>query len=65
MATSSITETIRVNNPKLLEEYIDYMEKSLNDYRPRTESEITGVVADKKRIQALAAKALAKKGIRT
>ena len=28
MATSSITETLRVNNPKLLEAYAEALEKS-------------------------------------
>ncbi|MBP5706853.1 MAG: hypothetical protein J6W76_06175 [Spirochaetales bacterium] len=31
MATSTLLENIRVNNPKVIEEYVDFREHSYND----------------------------------
>ena len=63
MATSSIIENIRVNNPKVLEEYVDAMEARGKSHRPRTENEKSGVVTDSERTKKFMAKVLAKKGI--
>ena len=64
MATSSIIENIRVNNPKLLEEYVEAMEASAKNYQPRTEDQKSGVITDPERIKAIVAKALARKGVK-
>ena len=63
MATSSIIENIRVNNPKVLEEYVDAMEDHATNHHPRTDDEKSGVVTDLERIKKFMAKVLAKKGI--
>ena len=65
MATSSIIENIRVNNPKVLEEYVDAMEKRAKNRHQRTEDEKSGVVTDRERTKVFMAKVLAKKGIKT
>ncbi len=64
MATSSIIENIRVNNPKVLEEYVEAMENSAKNYKPRTEDQKSGVVTDPERIKAIMAKAMAQKGMK-
>ena len=64
MATSSIIENIRVNNPKVLEEYVDAMEERAKTPHQRTEDEKSGVVTDRERTKAFMAKVLAKKGIK-
>lgn len=61
MATSSIIENIRVNNPKVLEEYVDAMEERAKNHHPRTENEKSGVVTDQERTRRFMAKVLAKK----
>lgn len=63
MATSSIIENIRVNNPRVLEEWIIAMEESANNYKPRSDDERSGVITDKEETKAFMTKALAKKGI--
>lgn len=63
MATSSIIENIRVNNPKVLEEYVDAMEDHATNHHPRTDDEKSGVVTDPERIKKFMAKVLAKKGL--
>ena len=63
MATSSIIENIRVNNPKVLEQYVDAMERNMENTHHRTEDEKSGVVTDKERIKKFMAKVLAKKGL--
>lgn len=63
MATSSIIENIRVNNPKALEEYIDHMEKSAKNYHPRTEAEASGVVTDRAKVKEIAEKSIEAKRI--
>ena len=63
MATSSIIENIRVNNPRALEEYVEAMEESGINYSARTEYEKTGVITDKEETKDFMTKALAKKGI--
>jgi len=63
VATSSIIENIRVNNPKVLEEYVDAMEDHATNHHPRTDDEKSGVVTDPERIKKFMAKVLAKKGI--
>lgn len=64
MATSSIIENIRVNNPKVLEEYVDAMDEHANNRNRRTDDEKSGVVTDPERTKKFMAKVLAKKGIR-
>jgi hypothetical protein len=64
MATSSIIENIRVNNPKVLEEYVDAMEERAKNRHQRTEDEKSGVVTDRERTKVFMAKVLAKKGIK-
>lgn len=64
MATSSIIENIRVNNPRALEELAAAMEDSAKNYRPRTDAERSGLVTDKEETRTFMAKALAKKGIK-
>lgn len=64
MATSSIIENIRVNNPQLLVEYTSAMESSAKEpIRPRTEDQRSGVVTDPDRIRKVVEKALARKGV--
>ena len=65
MATSSIIENIRVNNPKVLEEYVESMEKHANAVHFRMDEERSGVVVDKERTRSFMAKVLAKKGHRS
>ena len=65
MATSSIIENIRVNNPKALEEYIEFMEMSANEpVIPRTDEQRSGVISDPSVIRKFAAGALDKKGVK-
>ena len=64
MATSSIIENIRVNNPQVLEEYVAAMEASAEEpFQQRTEDQRSGVITDSARIRRFAEKALAKKGM--
>ena len=63
MATSSIIENIRVNNPRALEEYAAAMEEAATAFHARTEAEKTGVVTDKEETKEFMRKALARKGI--
>lgn len=59
MATSSIIENIRVNNPKVLEDYADFLEASLNEpLKPRTEEQKSAVVTDPERIREFVEKFL-------
>lgn len=64
MATSSIIENIRVNNPRALEEYAEAMESSANNFHPRGDLEKSGVITDKEETEEFMRKALAKKGIK-
>ena len=63
MATSSIIENIRVNNPRVLEEWIVTIEESAKNYKARSDAERSRVVTDKEETKAFIKKALAKKGI--
>lgn len=62
MATSSIIEDIRVNNPKVIEAYVEAMETSAQNYHPRTPDEQSSVVSDPERIKRFVQKCLAKRG---
>lgn len=64
MATSSIIENIRVNNPRALEEYATAMEAAGKSHHARTEAEKTGVVTDKNETREFMKKALARKGLK-
>ena len=58
MATSSIIENIRVNNPHLLEEYVEAMEKGVKDPPLRNrEDRHSFAITDPARIKAIAEKA--------
>jgi hypothetical protein len=62
MATSSLLERIRVNNPKAVEEFVTAMELSAKKGTPpRTDDQRSGVVTDSKRIRSFMAKALQNK----
>lgn len=58
MATSSIIENIRVNNPKVLEAYVDAMEVRGKTNHTRTDDEKSGVVTDQERIKKFMSKVL-------
>ncbi len=61
MATSSITENIRVNDSTVLKEYVDAMERYASRKHARTEDEKSGMVTDPLRAKKFMAKVLAKK----
>lgn len=66
MATSSIIENIRVNNPQLLEEYVEAMEKGVNLHHVTTGGEFhSSALTDPNRIKALVEGALAKRGTKS
>lgn len=59
MATSSLLEHIRVNNPKAVEEFVAAMTAAeAAPLNPRAEDERSGVVTDLKRMQSFMEKAL-------
>ena len=62
MATSSIIEDIRVNNPKAIEAFVEAMEASAQQYHPRTPDEQSAVVSDPERIKSFVQKCLEKRG---
>ena len=64
MATSSIIENIRVNNPRVLEEWVNAMEAEAQEpIKIRTEEERSSVLTDEAEIRAFMQKALARHGI--
>ena len=63
MATSSIIENIRVNNPQFLEDYAEFIEESEKNYHPSTEDDRSGVITDLDETIDFMRKALGKKGI--
>lgn len=65
MATSSILENIRVNNPKAVEEFVAAMEASAKaPVQPRTDDQRSGVCTDVKRMKSFMDKALRKGTVR-
>lgn len=62
MPTSSITERIRINNPKPLEELVAHMEESSKHFYDKKLPR-SNVCTDTKRMDAFMKKALAKKGV--
>ena len=62
MPTSSITEPIRINNPKLLEEYVAHMEESAKHFYDKKRPH-SNVCTDTKRMDAFMKKALAKEEV--
>ncbi len=65
MATSSLLEHIRVNNPKAVEEFVAAMEASAKEpLKPRTDDQRSGVVSDPERLRSFVTKALQSKGAR-
>ena len=58
MATSSIIENIRVNNPQVLEDYVSFMEAAgRQPVRPRTETERSCAVTSSEQIKSFVEKA--------
>ena len=65
MATSSIIENIRVNNPQVLEDYAAFMEERAHiSERHRARAACSCVVTDPGEIRSLVEKALARKGMK-
>lgn len=65
MATSTIIERIRVNNPMALVEYVRAMENhGKEELRPRTDDEKSSLCQDKAKMREFMKKALAKKGVK-
>lgn len=64
MATSSILENIRVNNPSVIEEFVKAMEANVLNSHQRTDSEKSHVVSDPERIKAFVKKNLEGKGLK-
>ena len=65
MATSSLLEHIRVNNPKAVEEFVAAMEASAKEpLKPRTEDQRSGVVNDPERLRSFMNRALQNRGAR-
>lgn len=63
MATSSILENIRVNNPKAVEEFVAAMEASAAEaLKPRTEEQCSGVCTDRDRMRSFMDKAQRNRG---
>ena len=61
MATSSLFDHIRVNNPRAVEEFV---EASANaELKPHTEDRFSGVVTDPERLRLFMSKALQRKRI--
>ena len=64
MATSSIIENIRVNNPKAVEEFVAAMEASAKKpIQPRTDDQRSGVCTDRERMRSFMTKALRKENV--
>lgn len=62
MATSSLLEHIRVNNPKAVEEFVAAMNATAETpLKPRTENECSCVITDKQRLRNFMKKALQNK----
>ena len=61
MATSSLLEHIRVNNPKAVEEFVAAMNMNAKTpLKPKTEEEYSSAVTDKTRLHTFMKKALQK-----
>ena len=55
MATSSFVDRIRINNPKVMEEYVAAMEASAKEpLKHRTEDQRSGAITDSARISVAA-----------
>ncbi len=53
MATSSIIETVEINNPRFLEDYVSAMKESAKSFYSRTEDEISGACEDPEIIKSI------------
>lgn len=62
MATSSILENITVNNPRVIEEFLDAMEKSVNNSQTRRAHSETNFITDPKQIKEIMAKGIRNRG---
>ena len=58
MATSSILDNIEVNNPRVIEEFLDAMEKSANSPRHRRAHSETAFLKDPDQIRDIMAKGI-------
>lgn len=65
MATSSIIENIRVNNPQVLEDYVDFLEAQAKEPIKREKHEKNyELLTDPDRIMEIVRKNLENRGIR-
>ena len=62
MATSSIIENIRVNNPQVLEDYVAAMETSRDTVFSASQRRQSNVLTDSEAIRQIAERALARRG---
>ena len=62
MATSSILENIRVNNPKVIEEFVAAMDASENHLPKKTDRVRTRVTTDPEKIKNLMLKGVQNRG---
>ena len=62
MATSSIIENIKVNNPRVIEEYRAAMEKAASEPIKKNDEKKSGVITDPDRTRSFMEKALKRKG---
>ena len=62
MATSSILENITVNNPRVIEEFLDAMEKSANSTKTRRAHSETRFITDPNQIKEIMAKGIRNRG---
>ncbi len=62
MATSSIVERIRVNNPKVIEEYVAAMEASANTQIAFKEESLAKRITDPKELQNMMLRGIEKWG---
>ena len=63
MATSSIIDNIRVNNPRVLEEYVKALEESAEHYDPQKDERRSNVCTDPEITREFMKKSLARHGI--
>ena len=62
MATSSIIENIRINNPKAVEAFVSAMEKKACDQQATERGSVSALVVDSERMNSFVKKGLANKG---
>lgn len=62
MATSSILENITVNNPRVIEEFLDAMEKSTDSPQTRRAHSETKFITDPNQIKEIMTKSIRNRG---